>query len=188
MMLLGVFFLIRTIFRFGDSKYEFRASSETVIKEIRALNRLETAQFTIEKVIDAGTSGNRFQELLFGDRILLIAHGNIIAGFDLSSMQDEDVQVDGTTLRVTLPPPQILVTHLDPEQTRVYDRRTGVLSRGDKDLESEARKEAERILTEAACTGNILEEASNNARAQLTVLFKGMQFETVVFTIPEGSC
>ncbi len=69
--------------RFKDS-FTVRMSSQTVIKEIRALNRLETASYTIEKVIDAGTTGNRFSELLYGDRILLIAHGQVIAGFDLS--------------------------------------------------------------------------------------------------------
>ena len=126
-----------------EQKYVFNTSSQTVIKELRELSRLETASYTIEKVIDAGTSGNQLQETLFGDRILLIAHGDVIAGFDLATLDEKAVQVDGTSLRMTLPPPQILSAHLDPSQTRVYDRKQGLLSRGDKDLESEARAEAE---------------------------------------------
>ena len=50
---------------FTDDPFSFNTSSKTVIKELRELNRLETASFTIEKVIDAGTNGNRFQEILF---------------------------------------------------------------------------------------------------------------------------
>jgi hypothetical protein len=172
----------------GDEQYAFNASSRTVIKELRELNRLETAAFTIEKVIDAGTNGNRFQEILFGDRILLIAHGNVIAGFDLSQLKENDVTVDGRTLRLTLPPPQILTASLDSQETRVYDRQQGYLTRGDKDLEARARAEAEKIIRQAACEGKILSEAEKNGRNQLTTLFKALGFETVILTIPQGKC
>ncbi len=171
-----------------EDQYHFNSSSQTVIKELRALNRLETASFTIEKVIDAGTQGNAFSQLLFGDRILLIAHGEVIAGFDLSSLDEDAIDVDNTTLRLTLPPPLILSSALDSELTRVYDRQQGYLTRGDKDLESEARAEAEAIITEAACTGGILTEAEKNGRSQLTTLFKALGFTDVVLTIPQGRC
>lgn len=172
----------------SPQQYTFRSSSQTVIKELKSLNRLETAAFTIEKVIDAGTSGNRFQELLFGDRILLIAHGQVIAGFDLATLGDESVTVDGQSLRITLPPPMILITKLDAGQTRVYDRKQGLLSKGDKDLESQARLEAEKMIMQAACSGGILEEASGNARSQLSALFKSVGFTSVTISIPSGSC
>ena len=186
--LLGIWQLISFLRGLSGDEFEFQASRQTVIKEIRSLNRLETAQFTIEKVIDAGTTGNRFEELLFGDRILLIAHGAVIAGVDLSKINPEDVVINNDVLTISLPPPEILVTRLDPEMTRVYDRRTGVLSKGDKDLESQARSEAEKIIREAACSGGILREASQNAQRQLTVIFKGLNFSSVIFNIPEGSC
>lgn len=189
-LILFVFALIVTFRHIFSTRahYTYTASSETVVKEMRSLNRLETATFTIEKIIDAGTSGNAFSQFLFGDRLLLIAHGEVIAGFDLSSLSSKDVQINGSNLRLTLPPPRVLVTKLDNDQTRVYDRRTGILSKGDKDLEANARSEAEKIITQAACQGDILSEASKNARSQLTTLFKSFSFTTVIITIPEGSC
>lgn len=186
--LLGVWQLVSFIRGLTGDEYNIQASRQTVIKEIRSLNRLETAQFTIEKVIDAGTMSNRFEELLFGDRILLIAHGSVIAGVDLSKLNPSDVSINNGVLTISLPAPEILVTRLDPEMTRVYDRRTGVLSKGDKDLESQARSEAERIIREAACTGGILSEASQNAQRQLTVIFRGLNFSSVIFNMPEGTC
>lgn len=170
------------------SQYTFQTNSRTVIKQLRDLNRLETSQFTVEKVIDAGTTGNTFQQFLFGDKILLIAQGEVIAGFDLSKLSDQDVSVEGSTLRLTLPPAEILVTKLNNDQTRVYDRKLGLLSKGDKDLESQARDKAETLIKQAACDGNILEEASTNARNQLTALFKTFGFTTVIITIPSSSC
>lgn len=164
-------------------------SSTAVIKELRSLNRLETASFTIEKIIEAGTTPeNVFQDILYSDRILLIAHGEVIAGIDLSKIQDGDVQINGSSLTLRLPAPQILSTTLSNEKTRVYDRDTGFLSRGDKDLETEARKAAEQSIKTAACEGKILEEASNNAKGQLTTLFKTLGYTTVTIDIPSGSC
>lgn len=183
-----VILLFVLLFSRSSSKYTFRSSSQTVIKELRALNRLETASFTIEKILDAGTTGNRFQEILFGDRILLIAHGQVVAGFDLTSLTDQSVVVSGQSVQLTLPPPTILFTKLDSEQTRVYDRQLGLLSKGNKDLESQARLEAEELITQAACTGGILEEARKNARIQLTTLFKSLGFTEVTIAIPSGSC
>lgn len=183
-----LFLLIFFINKQFGSPFKTNMSSRTVIKEMRALNRLETASFTIEKVIDSGTTGNRFQELLFGDRILLIAHGEVIAGFDLSKLPEENIEIEGTTIRMTLPSPVILVTRLDSDETRVYDRKQGLLSKGDKDLESTARLEAEKAIRVAACQGGILNEASKNARSQLTALFKTLKFTTVVIDIPSGSC
>jgi hypothetical protein len=171
-----------------DKKYSFNASSQTVIKQIKSLNRLETASFTIEKIIDAGTTGNRLQQFLVGDRLLLIAHGEVIAGFDMSEIKDSDINVSGQTLKVTMPAPSILVSKLDSEQTRVYDRQSGIFTRGDKDLESEARNEAELVIRTAACKGGILDEATKNARNQLTTLFKGFGYTTVVIEVPEGKC
>lgn len=171
-----------------QSKYTVNLSSQTVIKQMETLNRIETSQFTIEKVIDVGTSGNKFSQFLYGDRILLIAHGQVIGGFDLSKVKRDDVTVEGTTLRLQLPAPEILVTRLDSEQTRVYDRDQGLLTKGDRDLESEARQEAEAVIRDAACKGGILQEASKNARNQMTSQFKSLGFTTVVIDIPEGSC
>ena len=160
-----------------------------VIKQIQSLSRLETASFTIEKIIDEGTTGdNVFQRLLFGDKILLIAHGQAIAGFDLSQVSEKDIQVDGKNLRILLPKPQLLTVVLDNTQTRVYDRQRGILSTDGKDLETQARIAAEKSIRDAACQGNILQQAADNARKQLTVSFYSLGFETVEIVIPSAFC
>lgn len=190
MMALLVLITFATAFLLNKKgeNYTYRFGSQTIIKQITSLNRLETASYTIEKVIDAGTSGNRLQQFLVGDRLLLIAHGQVIAGFDMSKVRIEDLDVTGQTLRITMPAPEILVSKLDNEQTRVYDRQSGIFTKGDRDLESEARKEAEAVIKDAACKGGILDEATKNARNQLTALFKGMGFTTVILNVPAGEC
>lgn len=163
-------------------------SRTAVVKQMRSLARLETAVFTIEKVIDGGTTGgNIFQQFLFGDKILLVAHGQVIAGFDLSQISDNDIKIEGKNVTIKLPPPQILVATLDNTQTKVYDRRQGLLSDNDG-LESEVRKAAEVSIREAACNANILQQASDNARKQITAMLSSLGFETITLEIPSGSC
>lgn len=185
---LGVLFYIFTLIKQSQQPYTYSMSSQTVIKELRSLNRLETASYTIEKVIDAGTSGNTLQEFIYGDRILLIAHGQIIAGIDLAKLEEKDIEIAEKNITLRLPAPEILVTTLDNGQTRVYDRRQGLLSKGDKNLESNARKVAVDTITDAACKGNILQNASDNARKQLTAFLKALGFVTITIEIPQGSC
>lgn len=183
----GVFYVF-SLFQKPKQEYTYDLSSQTVIKQIRSLNRLETASFTIEKVIDAGTNGNAFQEFIYGDRILLIAHGEAIAGIDMSKIKDTDMVVTDKTVTLTLPAAEILFVTLDNTQTRVYDRKQGLLSRGNKDLESNARNVATQTIQDAACKGNILDQANENAKKQLTAFLKALGFTSVTITIPEGSC
>ena len=53
----------------------------TYINEIRALARLETIQYSIEKVITAEVGQGTFG-FAFGDKLLFVAHGIVIAGID----------------------------------------------------------------------------------------------------------
>lgn len=170
------------------SGISINSSRAAVIKEIRNLQRIETASFTIEKIIDGGTGGNAFEQLLFGDKILLIAHGQVIAGFDLSQISDKDIVINNTSIRMSLPKPQILVATIDNTQTRVYDRTRGILNPGDKDLESKAREAAQNAISEAACKGDILKQASDNGRKQLTAFLSALGFTQVSIEIPKASC
>jgi len=186
-IIIGFFYIVTRIKK-SQEPYTYNMSSQTVIKELRSLNRLETASFTIEKVIDAGTSGNALQEFIYGDRILLIAHGQIIAGIDMAKLDEDAIEIAEKSITLTLPAPEILVTTLDNGQTRVYDRKQGLLSKGDKNLESNARKVAIDTLTDAACQGKILQIAADNARKQLTAFLKAVGFTTVTISIPDASC
>ncbi len=156
-----------------------------VITKIQSLSKLETSSFTIEKIIEGGTKGNTFQNIIFGDTILLIAHGTVVGGFDLAKIQEKDVTVSDTKLRIVLPAPEILYSKLDNSQTKVYDRKRGLLTKGDKDLESEVRLAAETSIREAACVGGVLDQASTNLRQQLSMLFLSLGFTEVTFEIPK---
>ena len=124
--------------------------------------------------------------MLMGDKLLLVVHGQSIAGIDLSQLKPEDVRItesNGTrSIHVTLPASQLFVTNLDNQHTRVYARTTGILVPADQNLESDTRARAEQQLTQTALTDGILDAATKNARATLTTLLHGLGFQQVDVT------
>lgn len=180
--------LILTNNPFSQPGIKVDLSRTSVIKEIQSLGSLETASYSIEKIVEAGQGGNAFQDLLYGDRILLIAHGKVVAGVNLFQLSDDDVVVEGSNLTVNLPAPVILSSTLDNSKTKVYDRTQGFLSKGNKDLETEARKSAEMSITHAACEAGILDDARENAVERITQLFEFAGFATVTVHISPGKC
>lgn len=173
---------------FGKPTTKVDTSRAAVVRQIQGLNRLETASYTIDKIIEAGNTGNVFQNLLYGDRILLIAHGTVVAGVDLSAISPKDVIIAGHSLRINLPPTRIFSTTLDANQTRVYDRRLGLLSKGDKDLETQARAAATSSITSAACTDGILQRAATEAKARLSQMYALLGFSPITIDAPVGNC
>jgi hypothetical protein len=153
----------------------------TIVHEVRALARLETMQYSVEKVITAETGQGPFG-FLFGDRLLLVAHGEVIAGLDLDRVGLDDVRVDTQgRVSIKLPPAEIFITSLDNEKTYVYDREVGLLRKGDVELESAARLAAEREMEQAAIEDGILEQARLNGENYLYRLLRSLGFSEVAF-------
>ncbi|MEJ5222889.1 MAG: DUF4230 domain-containing protein [Anaerolineales bacterium] len=152
----------------------------TYINEVRALARLETIQYSVEKVITAeigqGTLG-----VFFGDRILFVGHGIVIAGIDLSKMNPEDMRLQGGVLTVRLPEAEIFVATLDNNKSYVYDRDTGIFTKGDINLETTARQAAEAEIMKAALEDGILKQAQQNAEMFMEKFFDMLGYEDVVF-------
>lgn len=157
-----------------------RPDPTTIIRQVRALSRLETAFYTVEQVVTA-ESGQDALAFLFGDRLLLVAHGQVVAGVDLGRIEDGDITVTADDrVMVVLPPAEVFLVALDSQGTYVYDRDTGLLGMN-PDLEADARRVAEEQILNAALEDGILEMADTNARVYLEQLITAFGFQEVVF-------
>jgi len=152
----------------------------TIIHEVRSLARLETIQYTMEKVITA-EQGQGNLSFLFGDRLLFVAHGTVIAGVDLAKIRPEDMWVEGQLLYVRLPQAEVFLVNIDNEKSYVYDRDTGILTQGNVDLERTARIAAEQEIFQSVMGEGILNQAQENAESYMARLFRGLGYPDVVF-------
>ncbi|MEJ5240633.1 MAG: DUF4230 domain-containing protein [Anaerolineales bacterium] len=152
----------------------------TYINQVQALARLETIQYSVEKVVTAEQNQGALGFLL-GDRLLFVAHGIVIAGIDMQKIMPEDLWLENGVLYVRLPPAEVFVATLDNEKSYVYDRETGLLTKGVKDLETLARQRAEQEILKAALEDGILERARENAELYLQRFFMALGYKSVVF-------
>jgi hypothetical protein len=158
-----------------------RIDQPTVVRQIQQLQRLETVNYSMDKIISGERDNPYLPKFLAGDRLLLVVHGDVIGGVDLSRLQTQDVSIHDKTISVRLPKSEILVTRIDNSKTRVYSRDTGLFSSPDPNLETEVRQEAERQLRDAAIQDNILKTADDNARSTLSALLHSLGFSSVEF-------
>src|ERR1700733_3436023 len=175
---LGVLHVLSAL-RDVNKPTQINVDQATVVRQVQQLQRLETVNYTMDKIISGEHSNPYLPKFLIGDRLLLVVHGEVIAGISLGGVLSGDVTVAGDKVSIKLPAAEIFTTNLDNSKTRVYSRETGLLSSTDPFLESEVRQEAERQLTEAALQDGILAMAAQNGKATITGLLRGLGFRDV---------
>lgn len=171
--------LLRLMGIFRGGATVINVNQPTVVHQIQQMQRLETVEYTMDKIISGEHDNPYLPKFLAGDRLLLIVHGQVIAGVDLGKIQPGDVSVNGRTLSLRIPAAEVFSTRIDNARTRVYSRDTGLFSSPDPNLESEVREEAERQLQQAALQDGVLKTAEQNAHNTLSIMLKGFGFDQV---------
>jgi hypothetical protein len=149
------------------------------VRQIQQLQKLETVSYTMDKIIGGARDNPYLPKFLAGDRILLVVHGEVVAGVNLANIKSSDVSVQGHNISLRLPPAEVFSTRIDNAKSRVYSRDTGLFSSPDPNLESEVREEAERQLQQSAVVDGILKSADQNARNTVTGMLTGLGFTQV---------
>jgi len=159
-----------------------------IVTRVRSLNRLETAEMRITHVATIKQTYKWVPDAIGGDSLTLLAAGDVIAGFDFSQLTENDVTRDATgAVILHLPPPEILVTRLDNNATRVINRNTGMLRREDPDMESRARAHVETMIRDEALKNGVLKQAQDNGEKVLAELLHTLGFQRVRFMFAKPS-
>jgi hypothetical protein len=111
-------------------------------------------------------------------KAVLIVVGEVFAGIDLEKVKKEDIEDSGTLVTVTLPKPEILISKINHEKSRVYNVKWGMFSTAA--LVDEAYRNAELAIIEEAKNTGYEETCRNNARTLLTPIFRELSGKEVV--------
>lgn len=151
-------------------------NTAAVLTQIQGLAQLVTVKYVMEKVVILE------DVRIYGEsRVLLVAHGVVKAGVDLSKIERGDIEVDGTNVTIRLPRCTITDVYLDEDKTQVLEHSTGLLRRFDKDLQQNARREGLDAIRRAARDSGILDEAQTRAELQLRLFFNQFGFTEIEF-------
>jgi Protein of unknown function (DUF4230) len=153
-----------------------------VVEGIQELDQLATVRWTESVLITRETGGNILDRLFSGEKVIVIATGEVEAGVDLGDIDKDQVSVNGDSVTIDLPEPEILSASLDEERTRVYDRDFSPLNvRPDDDLVERARLRAVEKLEDAARENKILATAERNAEDGIRAFVTTLGFDEVRF-------
>lgn len=160
---------------------EYQEVGVVVVDELEELAELTTVEMLETTTIERGDD-HGILNLVLGDRMYLFAAARVGAGVDMASLDVDAISVNQDTgvLTIEVPRAEIFYSYLDSESTTVLDRDTGLLTKGDDQLESATRAEAERILQAQAIQAGILDRAQQTAENFLTGFFTSMGYTDVV--------
>jgi hypothetical protein len=153
-----------------------------VVEGIRELDQLATVRWTESVPVTRESGGDVLERLFSGEKVLVIATGNVEAGVDMGDIHKDDVSVKGDTVTIDLPEAEILSASLDEEKTRLYNRDLSPLNlRPDDDLIEKARLRAVKKIAASARENGILDTAEGNAEDSIHAFVTTLGFEEVRF-------
>jgi hypothetical protein len=170
---LGLFFGLLS-YRWYQARAGGGYSGPALLTKVQTLSQFVTVKYSLEKVVE-------FEDAKwYGDsRVLLVAHGVVKAGMDLSQLGPGDIEISGKQISLTLPRPRITDVYLDDRQTQILDHSTGAFRLFDKDLEQSARQRAVDELRLAASQNGILKDAAEMGQSQLKILLYQLGFTEI---------
>jgi hypothetical protein len=163
---------------------EFTKVGEVKVDSIRALAELTTIEMVEYTVVEKGDDRG-WLNWAKGDKIEMFAVARIGAGVDLAGVDGSDIYADPATgrARILLPKAGITYVIVDNEATHVYNRETGVFTKGSVDLERSARLAAEDVLVAKAEEQGITRLAEERAKKVISDLLAGFGYTDIEVVI-----
>ena len=155
-----------------------------IVEQVRSIGELSSAGF-YEELVLTDRDESYFSELMRASGLsrltgsgdfVIICKGRVRAGFDLTKIQESDFSFSGDTLRLILPPVEILDVVLNPADYehfsghRTHEETTAILLQAKQRLRSDAIREG------------ILNQAELSADAHLRRLLSAMGYREVFIT------
>lgn len=165
-----------------EEQPEQTTTGPVLVEGIQDLGQLTTMGWKGFIFVTKESGGTGLERLFSGEVVRLVAVGDAKAGVDLTELGKNDVRVEGDTVTIRLPEPEILSVNLNESETRVYDRDFGLLNiRPDDELAEDARSVATQRIEEAARQDDVLETAERNAEDSIRAFTTSLGFEEVRF-------
>jgi len=158
-------------------------NTTAILKQVETLSELVTVKYVMEKVEILEDPPQGLVAFVPGTtgRVILVAHGVVKAGVDLTQLKAPDIEVIGKKVVVRLPAARITDAYLDDKQTQVVEHTSGLLRTLNKDLEQTTRQNAIDDIRRAARSNGIVKDAEDRAREQLSRLLQNLGFTAVEF-------
>lgn len=151
-----------------------------IVQQVKNIAQLFTQTFYDEYVYDTGLL--RTPPFSQNKRLIFIAKGEVVAGFDLSGLNESAIIRRDRSIVVKLPPARVLEVVINPSGFETF------LEKGEITFEESKkyREDARRIFEQNALRKGILRNSAAQGRETLEKFFRLLGFETVDIIIPNS--
>jgi uncharacterized protein DUF4230 len=154
------------------------------------LSEYHAATANLQVVVDVEQDARLLPSFIKGERTLFLAAGTVDAAVSFGGLSKRRgairISEDRRSVSLLLPPVHLLPPRLDPDRTRVVDRRRGLLDRiGDAVSSTPGDEQAlhqlatRRLAAAAAGDPELRRTAERNTRAMLSGLLRGLGFTRI---------
>jgi hypothetical protein len=166
-----------SFFRSGQMQID---ETPVIIQQVKNIAQMFTQTFYDEYVFDTGLI--RTPILSTNKRLIFIAKGEVISGFDLSELNEKSIIRRDKSIVVKLPPARILDVVINPSGFETFIEEGEITFEESKKFHEDAR----RIFDRNAREKGILKNSTEQGRQMLEKFFRLLGFETVDIIIPES--
>ncbi len=151
-----------------------------VIEEVTGLGRMELVQYRFQDLITHSVS----VEYLPDPKVMLKVIGETVACLDMTKIDSSDIFIQGDTITLDLPTPEICYARIDHEQSEIVETWYTTLYAEGQKLIDQAYTIGERKMREAAIENQILQQAETEAQQTLVPLLENLTQKKVFLRFP----
>ena len=154
-------------------------SSAGVIERVRSISELNTVEMYFNEIIDFKNAKlfNSFEIPFTQKSFIFTVKARVKAGIDLSSVKEEDVEIDGKRLVLRLDEP--VITSGEILSYKAYDEKDGLFNEVATEDTLKALELFEKDLRKQAAENGIIEKAKENAEQTIEGIFMMSGYEQV---------
>lgn len=154
-------------------------SSSGVIERVRSISELNTVEMYFNEIIDFKNAKffNSFEIPFTQKSFIFTVKARVKAGIDLSSIKEEDVEIDGKRLVLRLDEP--VITSGEILSYKAYDEKDGLFNEVTTEDTLKALELFEKDLRKQAAENGIIEKAKENAEQTIEGIFMMSGYEQV---------
>ncbi|NBI32791.1 DUF4230 domain-containing protein [Enterorhabdus sp. P55] len=153
-----------------DQREGDEVDAAILMEEIAQISELATAEqsYTVAEKVSSSNTLFDLVDIPFTEKFFILTYtGSVKAGVNLD---DASIAVEGTTVRVTLPPAQILSDAIDTESFKTLHEQEGLFNPLHVDDVTQYLDKTRQEAEAAALAGDVLAEAQANAEESVRAL------------------
>ncbi len=151
------------------------------VMSLQNMSELATAEYVVTKIIKANDNNTWYKA---GDRkILMTCKASLAAGIDLSKLTEQQIQINGDQISVTLPKAHLLYINIKPENIKtVYQQVSFFRDQFSTEEKNKLATQAQQQITAAVDSIGILTSAETNATIFINNFLQKLGYKDIQIT------